>query len=185
MTDMAVAARAANFHTSHSKAFIQMLIDCLFGDGLEKTRPAGSGFIFGATFKQRLIAGNAMKQPGSFFIKPWPCKGAFGAMLARDFELLRGQTRPPLVFGECPGRGRLCSFFVCHHTGLFDQKISDGVQFGQHLRGMQGLLIKAYGSAFAQDTPMANFCAQSLQQSQMPVEIIMARRGTGAAPLTP
>src|ERR1700733_6143169 len=96
--EMAAAAAAVNFGAQHPQGPVLGLADGVL-ERLIEARPAGAALIFCLRGEQRQVAAGAGEDALAVLLEQRARSGTFGAFLAQDGILLRGQLRPPLRVG--------------------------------------------------------------------------------------
>src|ERR1700689_98316 len=98
VTEMAAAAPAMNFGPQHPEGAVLGLADRVV-ERLIEPRPAGAALEFGLRGEQRQVAAGAGEDALAVLLQKRARTRAFGAFLAQDLILLRGELRAPFGVG--------------------------------------------------------------------------------------
>src|SRR5690606_32442602 len=99
VSEMGIAIGAADFGAPHEMASVVDLLDGVFGNRLEKARPARTGFVFGFRGEKRRSTTYAMVDAVAFFHIVGVRKGAFVAVLAGHMILFGRKFFAPFTGG--------------------------------------------------------------------------------------
>ena len=95
---MSVAASADDFGPDHEESLVFDLSYIGSVDRLPETGPAGARFELGRGIEKGQVAADALVDAVFLIVPVLAAESAFGALLTRDFELLRCELRFPFGF---------------------------------------------------------------------------------------